>query len=364
VDDGGDRGGVIYGQRVRGSDGALLGGNLTIGTVFGGIRSAVAYSPASACYLVTFWGPGPGGAAPEVYGQRVSAAGALLGVNFNLSNDAVFSGYPAVSWAGSGDQFLVTWDNEDGNIHGRRVSAASGASLGSAIIVTTGGAKDRSCIAYDAANTRWLVQHNDNANPGFSYDQYAQLVKVDGTLDGTPIAVAHTTAFEGDTQFGGDVAFEPAARRFFSSFGTDTGMGGQESLTSGAAVGGQVVIGTGFYTSLSNAVDTDSHRFLTAWEGLSGSYRILGQLYSATLGKPAAFTATTGDTQVQLAWQNPSDPHFTGTMIRVKTGGYPTGPTDGTLVVDKAGSPGYERQHVPFGPHQLDHLLLCGVRPR
>ena len=38
-----------------------------------------------------------------------------------------------------------------------------------------------------------------------------------------PLPVAHTAAFEGDTQFGGDVAFEPGARRFFSSFGTDTG---------------------------------------------------------------------------------------------------------------------------------------------
>ena len=129
-------------------------------------------------------------------------------------------------------------------------------------------------------------------------------------------------------------------RTIFSSFGTDTGMGGQESLTSGAANGAQVVIGTGYYTSLNNAADTDTHRFLTAWEGLlGGSYTVLGRLWSATLGVPANFSATGGDTQTQLAWQNPGDSHFTGTMIRVKTTGFPASATDGTLVVDKAGAP-------------------------
>ena len=184
------------------------------------------------------------------------------------------------------------------------------------------------------------MQYNDG-NAGFSYDQYAQFVNVDGTLAGGALPIAHTAAFEGDTQFGGDVAFEPGAQRFFSSFGTDTGMGGQESLASGAPRGGQVVIGTGFYTSLNNAADTDTHRFLTAWEGLlGGSYTILGQLYGAAPDAVQNFTTTKGDTQNQLAWQNPVDLHFTGTMIRVKTGSFPTSPTDGTLVVDKADAPG------------------------
>jgi hypothetical protein len=36
--------------------------------------------------------------------------------------------------------------------------------------------------------------------------------------------LAHTPGFEGDTQFGGDVAFVPGSQRYYSSFGTDTGM--------------------------------------------------------------------------------------------------------------------------------------------
>jgi hypothetical protein len=338
-DDAGGRGGVIYGQRVRGSDGALMGTNFPIGSIYGGIRSAVAWSPASASYLVVFWGPGA--VAPEVYGQRVSGNGSLLGTNFNISTDGIFSGYPAIAWAAPGDQFLVTWDNEDGNIYGRRISAANGAPLSATIFVTAGGAKDRSCVVYDPANGRWMVQFNNNANPGFSYDQYGQLIITNGAPVGGLLPLAHTPAFEGDTQFGGDVAFEPNARRYFSSFGTDSGMGGQESLESGVTVGNQVVLGTGFYTSLNNAADPDTHRFLTAWEGvLGGSYRILGQLVSASIGTPANFNATASNGLNMLAWQNPTDVHFTGTMIRVKTSGYPDSPIDGALVVDRAGAPG------------------------
>ncbi|HEY2952779.1 MAG TPA: hypothetical protein VGK40_09360 [Verrucomicrobiae bacterium] len=337
-DDAGGRGGVIYGQRVRGSDGALAGPNFAIGSLFGGIRSAVAWSPVSSNYLVVFWGPGA--AAPEVYGQRVSGGGALLGVNFNISNDSPFSGYPAVAWGSSGNQFLVTWDNEDGNIHGQRVSAATGSPLGGVILVTSGGGKDRSCVADDSVNNRWFVQYNDNANAGFSYDQYGQLVNSDGTLSGGPVAIAHTTAFEGDTQFGGDVAFEPGARRYFSSFGTDSGMGGQESLASGAPLGPQVTLGTGYYTSLNNAADPDTHRFLTAWEGLAGSFHVFGQLYAATLAPPRNFIVGSQNQQNALAWGNPADTHFTGTAIRFKTTGFPASPGEGALVVDRANSPG------------------------
>jgi hypothetical protein len=165
------------------------------------------------------------GAGADVFAQRVSGAGALAGANINVSADAIFSGYPAIAWGESGNQFLVTWDHEDGNIRARRVSAATGVALGAGFAVTAGGGKDRSCVAYDPHDARWLVQFNDAANPGFSYDQSGRFVGSDGALVGGLLPLAHSPGFEGDTQFGGDVAFAPAARRFFSSYGTDTGMG-------------------------------------------------------------------------------------------------------------------------------------------
>jgi hypothetical protein len=337
-DDFGRRGDVIHGQRVRASDGALMSTNFPIGSIGGGIRSAVAWSPVNNVYLVAYWAP----VSPiDVHGQRVAANGSLMGGHFNISNDGPFSGYPAIAWGSAGNQFLVTWDHEDGNIHGQRISAATGGFLGGVILVTAGGAKDRSCVAYDSVNLRWLVQYNDGANAGFSYDQYGQLINSDGSPGGAPLPLAHTTAFEGDTQFGGDIAFVPKAGRFFSSFGTDTGMGGQESFTNGAPVGPQVVIGTGYYTSLNNAADPQRNRFLTAWEGLVGnSYYVFGQLFGATLNPVTNFAAASQESANTLSWRAPPDAHFIGTMIRFDTNGYPAGPADGTLAVDHLSAPG------------------------
>src|SRR6185369_13446539 len=205
----------------------------------------------------------------------------------------------------------------------------------------TGGGKDRSCIAYDSINQRWLVQFNNGANAGFSYDQYGQLVNISGSLTGASIPLAHTPSFEGDTQFGGDVAFVPGARRFFSSFGTDTGMGGQESFVDGSPVGQQVVIGTGYYTSLNNAADPNRNRFLTVWEGMVGNtFLVFGQLYGATINPVTNFAANALDGRNVLSWRNPDDLHFTGAAFRVSTAGYPATPGDGTLVVDKTAGPG------------------------
>ncbi|MDD5726404.1 MAG: hypothetical protein PHC53_03280 [Patescibacteria group bacterium] len=45
-------------------------------------------------------------------------------------------------------------------------------------------------------------------------------------------------------------------------------------------------------------------------------------------------TATPGDTNVLLIWSHPPEPDFAGVRIMRRTGGYPTSPTDGTLVYD------------------------------
>ncbi len=44
--------------------------------------------------------------------------------------------------------------------------------------------------------------------------------------------------------------------------------------------------------------------------------------------------ATPGDTTVTLVWSHPPEPDFAGVRIMRRTGGYPTSPTDGTLVYD------------------------------
>jgi hypothetical protein len=276
----------IYGQRVRASDGALMGGNFAIGAAVGGIRSGVAWSAASNNYLVTYY---VAGGAVDVYGRRVSAAGGVLGGEMNISSDANFSGYPAVAYGSSGNQFLVTWDHEPSNnfgyIRGQRIDAATGGSLGGAFNIATGGTENRSTIAYDTVSDRWLVQYNESNTPGFSYDQSGRFVSPSGGVGGA-IPIAHTTGFEGDTLLGGDVAFAPGfGGRFFSSFQSEAasvGIGGQETFANGTPVASQVNLGAGPYTSHNNAADTNLNRFLTVWEGLSGGvHYIHGRVFES-----------------------------------------------------------------------------------
>lgn len=282
---------TIHGQRIRGLDGTLVGEPFSIGTTQG-IRSAVAWSSKSNRYLVAWYLPGRGAA--EVSVRLVGGRGELIGEERNLSRDPPYSGYPAVAYATVGDQFLVTWDHEPienrGRIRGQRLAAATGWELGEAFDITTGGTENRSAIAYDSVRERWLVQYNASPTPGFSYDQFGRFVGSDGKL-GEEVPLAHTKAFEGDTLFGGDVAFVPGfGGRFSSSFARDgdaTGMAGQESRGDGSPVGGQIDLGTGPYTCLNNAADTKRNRVLTVWEGLRGKeHFIYGRLFQCQEAPP------------------------------------------------------------------------------
>jgi len=67
-------------------------------------------------------------------------------------------------------------------------------------------------------------------------------------------------------------------------------------------------------------------------------------------GPVASFTAVAGqDAEVTLSWTNPSDPDFTGAMIRCRNDTYPADPSDGALAADKANVPGSTDTFVHTG---------------
>jgi hypothetical protein len=57
-------------------------------------------------------------------------------------------------------------------------------------------------------------------------------------------------------------------------------------------------------------------------------------------GHVTSLTAVGRVGRTTLSWTNPQDADFAGTLICYKTGGFPSGPTDGTLLADKPNSPG------------------------
>ena len=285
---------TIYGQRVRGSDGAMVGGNFGIGVVDAG-RSSVAWSPISNNYLVAYWAF-PGGPT-EIYGRRLTNTGSLIGNEFNISNDNRFSGYPSVAWGATDNQFLVAWDHEpvdnQGYIRGQRLSASDGSLLSGPFNIATSGTDNRSNIAYDSISNRWFVQYN-LSNPGFSYDQFATFVNPDGSLASNSLPIAHTTGFEGDTLLGGDIAFTPGFDgRFFSVFerelGTLNGSTGQESSAAGSLIGPQLSLSSSGAGSIAVAADTNLHRFLTVWDGSASGVVQANLFTSKPIPEPSTF---------------------------------------------------------------------------
>lgn len=61
------------------------------------------------------------------------------------------------------------------------------------------------------------------------------------------------------------------------------------------------------------------------------------------------FRASASDSTVYLSWTNPSDPDFSRAVVRVRTDGYPAGPSDGSLVCDRSAAPGSSDAFAHFG---------------
>jgi hypothetical protein len=68
------------------------------------------------------------------------------------------------------------------------------------------------------------------------------------------------------------------------------------------------------------------------------------------LSPPSGFVAMPSDGVIRLSWTNPSQSWFYGTMVRYKTTGYPTSPSDGILLCNIQG--------VPGGTHVFKHTGL------
>lgn len=89
---------------------------------------------------------------------------------------------------------------------------------------------------------------------------------------------------------------------------------------------------TGLLTDIQyyyRAISTDSF-------GLSATSSIFTFKTQADHTPPSnvPLAATPGDTTISLVWSHPPEPDFVGVRIMRRTGGYPTSPTDGTLVYD------------------------------
>jgi hypothetical protein len=162
---------------------------------------AVAYNSADEEYLVVWYGDDDTGGMVneerEIFGQRVDAAtGAEIGANdFRLSDmgpdgDAYYAAwYPAVAYNGAANEYLVVWRGDDDTaalvdeeyeIFGQRVSAATGAEIGTDLRLSDMGpdgdaSYDASdpAVAYNSAGNEYLVVwHGDDDTGGLVEDEF------------------------------------------------------------------------------------------------------------------------------------------------------------------------------------------------
>ena len=168
----------VFGQRLS-AGGAELGPDFRISSAgsdgdpaFDAAGPAVAFNPAANEYLVTWQADGLADEDIDIFGQRVSAAGAEIGGDFQISNSGGFpaSGFStALAYNPTSNEYLVTWsgdplatDNEF-EIFGQRLSSTA-AELGSDFRISNVGADgDASrdailpALAYGSATGEFLV---------------------------------------------------------------------------------------------------------------------------------------------------------------------------------------------------------------
>ncbi len=174
----------ILAQRVA-ANGSLTGGVIGISTwQYDQIRPRLAYCPAGDVFLIVWedhhwaWG-----ADADIYGQRVSGTGSLVGSNFGISWDGSQRRLsPNVAFQPAPGEFMVTWEYEasasDHDIYRRRV-AANGTLLQGEVIVTNALPEEqRPAIAAGAADTYFVAWEDGRNSAALGTDIYGSLARL------------------------------------------------------------------------------------------------------------------------------------------------------------------------------------------
>lgn len=135
---------------------------------------------------------------------------------------------------------------------------------------------------------------------------------------------------------------------YWRSYNNDTWIMLHDDVTGLADGRRQWITFEHWYTAYIRGMSSGDNR--AYWDNLMIEYTPAAD--TTPPGYVTNFTATAGPGRVTLEWDNPSDSDFTGTMIRYSTSTYPSGPTDGQLLVDKAAAPGSHDSfiHEPATP--------------
>ncbi|HYP41732.1 MAG TPA: S-layer homology domain-containing protein [Chloroflexia bacterium] len=187
----------IYGQRLS-SSGALVGNEFLISAAPARPSfPAVTYDSTTNAFLVV-WQDARNSAATglDIYGQRVLGSGALAGSEIPISTVAQGQEYPKVAFNSTSGEYLAVWrdrrnDTTTGwDIYGQRI-AGGGALAGSNFPIAIELAGEQfPTVAYSSAGTEYLVAWEDNREDATNVDISAQRVSSSGALVGSKIPIS------------------------------------------------------------------------------------------------------------------------------------------------------------------------------
>ncbi len=249
----------IYGQRIDAETGAEVDTDFRISDMgtdgdedFDAFNPAVAYNSEDNEYLVVWQGDDDAGSLVdnelEIYGQRIDAeTGAEVGTNdFRISDMGATDGdtayraqHPAVAYNSTNNEYLVVWAGDDDSpplvddefeIFGQRINAASGAEVGADFRLSDMGTTDGDtafgaygpAVAYNFTDNEYLVVWMGDDDGGSladgEYEIYGQRIDAEtGAEVGADFRISDMGTTDGSTAyaaFGPWVAYSHASNEY------------------------------------------------------------------------------------------------------------------------------------------------------
>lgn len=236
---------------------------------------AAAYSSTDNEYLIVWFDTrNPGN--NDIFAQRLSAAGTLLGTNIPVMEFPDAQIDPDVVYNGADNQYLASWRTQQAGFfndaRGRRL-AADGTLVGSDFFIGTGGFEIS--MAYNSTDNQFLSSGRASGIRG-------QRITNAGTLIGGDFIIASA----GAPAPNGEIAYNPTANEYFATWRnrSDQNLQGQRISASGTLLGSAVLISPIFPASgraASVAFDPVADQYLIIF-GEFQDNEIMGQLVSSS----------------------------------------------------------------------------------
>ena len=273
----------------------------------------------------------------------------------NILEDGKLMGGPEIAYNPENDEFLVTFeylpiDNEAQDIYAFRINAATGQIISQKLpLVATSLKEWHQGVIYIKELHKYLMVYEAWGDASTAMGLF---INPDGTPDGSrfPIAPAGAPWDGGNPR----VAWSPIAGEFLVVWhsGSSSDVFARRLSVNGTPIGsafrvnGHINWNTGNYEPKveANPVTKD---FMFLWHNSYSA--ICTRMYrpcpvpsadTTAPSVPSSVLAIGGFERNIINWTNPSDADFARVVIRFSTSSYPTTPTDGSLLTDKANTPG------------------------